>query len=232
MANSITKHIPNTITALNLISGCIAITFALNGALDIAGYCILLSAIFDFLDGLSARWLKAYSAIGKELDSLADVVSFGVAPSMILYHVLLQAQWPESIAPIAPYLPYCAFVMAAFSALRLAKFNLDERQTISFIGLNTPANAMFWLSLLGFETTVEILPLGLIALCFIFSGLLISEIEMFSFKSFSLDWRSHKLQYVVIFSGIVFVSSMGMAGLAPTIGLYITVSIIAKYIKR
>ena len=136
------KHIPNTITSLNLISGCIAVQFAFMGDPLYCAIFIMLSAVFDFFDGFVARLLKVSSDIGKELDSLADAISFGFAPATLVYSMFKDYTYPESMFWIAPYLPYVAFIIAAFSAVRLAKFNLDTRQTHSFIGLPTPANAL------------------------------------------------------------------------------------------
>ena len=131
-------NIPNIITCCNLMSGCTAIVLALNGNPTMALLWIVLGALFDFFDGMSARLLGVSSPVGKELDSLADVVTFGIAPSSIIFSFL------SGIHHHFVWLPFIAFIMAAFSALRLAKFNLDERQTTSFIGLPTPANALFW----------------------------------------------------------------------------------------
>src|SRR3712207_2181018 len=133
------KHIPNTITCCNLISGCIATAYAFFGDVKVALMFIILGAVFDFFDGMVARLLHVSSPIGKELDSLADDITFGVAPSSILFYVLCVIDYPSFLEPYRHILPYFAYLMAAFSALRLAKFNLDERQTTSFIGLPTPA---------------------------------------------------------------------------------------------
>ena len=135
----IKKHIPNTITCLNLISGCIATYWAFMGDYEMALLFIVIGAVFDFFDGMVARLLHVSSPIGKELDSLADDITFGFAPSAIVY---------EYLRPETELLPFIVFIMAAFSALRLAKFNLDERQALGFIGLPTPANALFWGSLI------------------------------------------------------------------------------------
>ncbi len=142
------KHIPNSITCCNLISGCIATAFAFTGEAKIALLWIIIGAVFDFFDGMTARLLHVSSPIGKELDSLADDITFGVAPSTIIFTQLQLMSYPEFLEPLRPYLPFVAYIMAAFSALRLAKFNLDERQALGFIGLPTPANALFWGSLL------------------------------------------------------------------------------------
>src|SRR5690606_21640905 len=134
-------HIPNFITCLNLFSGCVGVTFAFAGQLDITAYCVLASGVFDFFDGLVARALRVKSPIGKELDSLADVISFGLLPGAILYKMLGTA-WPAN-----DYIPYLGFLVTVFSALRLAKFNIDDRQLADFIGLNTPMNAFYVISL-------------------------------------------------------------------------------------
>ena len=143
------KHIPNMITCCNLISGCIATYWAFQSAFELALLFIIIGAVFDFFDGMTARLLHVSSPIGKELDSLADDITFGFAPSAIIFR-LLQDMCTNMFEPsiIGDVLPYAAFVMAAFSALRLAKFNLDERQAMGFIGLPTPANALFWGSLI------------------------------------------------------------------------------------
>ena len=131
---SIKKHIPNTITCCNLISGCIATSFAFGGSPKLALLWIIIGAMFDFFDGMSARLLHVSSPIGKELDSLADDITFGFAPSAIIFYELSIMEYPSELLMLKPYLPYFAFVMAAYSALRLAKFNLDERQSLGFIG--------------------------------------------------------------------------------------------------
>ena len=142
------KHIPNMITCCNLISGCIATYYAFLGLPLYTLLWIVVGAVFDFFDGMTARLLHVSSPIGKELDSLADDITFGLAPSALVFYQLLVLDYPSFLEPLRAFLPYSAFVMAAFSALRLAKFNLDERQVLGFIGLPTPANALFWASLI------------------------------------------------------------------------------------
>ena len=139
MANCITRSIPNTLTCLNLFSGCIACVMAFEANYNLALAFIILSAVFDFFDGMMARLLNAHSPIGKDLDSLADDVSFGVAPSLIVFSLFKEMHYPASMEFIAPYMPYTAFLISVFSALRLAKFNNDTRQTSSFIGVPVPA---------------------------------------------------------------------------------------------
>ena len=183
-------NIPNIITSLNLISGCLAIYFGLHGDVDLACVYIILGSIFDFFDGMTARALGISGPIGKELDSLADVVTFGVAPSVLCFSLVMQTA--PLFSESAEFIALFSFLMAAFSALRLAKFNCDERQTTSFIGLPTPANALFWIGLANFaqlHTIVKFMAenpvlsaVVVLALMLIFSYLLICEIPMFSFK--------------------------------------------------
>ena len=168
---------------------------------------IVIGAVFDFFDGMSARLLGVSSPIGKELDSLADVVTFGVAPSMLLFNELHTHALPDQLEPLRFYLPFVAFLMAAFSALRLAKFNLDERQAMGFIGLPTPANALFWGSLLvgapewlhSTHWIVFVLVAGLLISCW----LLVSEIPMFALKFKHWGFKGNEIKYgFVIFSAI------------------------------
>lgn len=177
------KYIPNTITSLNLLCGVLGVMFTFNGRPDIAFYMMLAAAVFDFLDGMAARALNAFSDIGKELDSLCDVVSFGVLPALMLYRTMADL----SDAGIFCCLP---LILAVFSALRLAKFNVDERQHGSFLGLPTPAAAMICGALCCFVfcepssalarwcSTVWVLPL----LACVLSTLLVSEVPMFAMK--------------------------------------------------
>lgn len=228
MANIVTKHIPNTLTSCNLISGCIAIVFALSANYTMALTFIVAGAVFDFFDGMSARLLGVSSPIGKELDSLADVVTFGVAPSSMIYTLLLtlsKSGWNETLAFAVPYV---AFVMAAFSALRLAKFNLDERQTTSFIGLPTPANALFWGALIVgnenvFDENSYYIYL-LIILVFVSSWLLVAEIPMFALKFKHWGWRDNKVKYVFLISCLPILLIFGISGISVIIAWYICLS--------
>ena len=232
MANAITRHIPNTVTCLNLFSGCIACVMAFEARYDLALLFIILSAVFDFFDGMLARVLNAHSIIGKDLDSLADDVSFGVAPSLIVFSLLKEMYYPASMEFIAPYLPYAAFLISVFSALRLAKFNNDTRQTSSFIGLPVPANALFWGSFVvgahDFLVSENCHPVYILLLVCLFSWLLVSEIPMFSLKVKSLAWKGNELRYILIACAIIFVALWGFLGISGTILLYIVLSIFNK----
>lgn len=225
---SFKKHIPNTITCCNLISGCIATVHAFYGHQDMALLFILIGAGFDFFDGMTARLLHVSSPIGKELDSLADDITFGVAPSVMIFTMLSQLDYPSFIEPIAKYLPYFAFVVAAFSALRLAKFNLDERQATSFIGLPTPANALFWGSLIvGAEKQLinssYALPFILILIC-ISCWILIAEIPMFALKFKQWGWKGNQVKYIFILTCIPILLVFGISGFAIIIAWYVILS--------
>lgn len=230
MANLITKHIPNALTSCNLISGCIATVFALNANYGMALAFIIIGAVFDFFDGMSARLLGVSSPIGKELDSLADDVTFGVAPSAMIFTLLLTLDKPEYMEPLASFIPYLAFIMAAFSALRLAKFNLDERQTTSFIGLPTPANALFWGALIvGSEDMLTAAPENvymILVMIFVSSLLLVSEIPMFALKFKHWGWHDNRIKYVFVISCLPILLVFNISGISVIIAWYIILSII------
>ena len=201
MANIITRNIPNTITCCNLISGCIATLSAFMGEIHMALLWIIIGAIFDFFDGMSARLLHVSSPIGKELDSLADDITFGMAPAAIVFYEMGIMEYPAFLAPVQPYMPFVAFLIAAFSALRLAKFNLDERQAMGFIGLPTPANALFWGALLVgagdiIENTTWMVPV-VIVMILLSCWLLVSEIPMFALKFKHWGWKGNEVKYLL-----------------------------------
>ena len=228
---SIKKHIPNALTCCNLLSGCIATSFAYNGDIKIAFLFIIFGAVFDFFDGMAARLLYVSSPIGKELDSLADNITFGVAPSMMVYFELGQLNCPIFLEPLKTFLPYTAFLIAAFSALRLAKFNIDERQSLSFIGLPTPANALFWGGLLMLQSNYKDTPafyIIIILLVILSSYLLISEIPMFSLKFKTNNWKENKfcLYFIGIAALILFVLSL------PAFAIIITWYVILSIIRQ
>lgn len=232
------KHVPNIITSCNLISGCIATCYAFMGIPAYALMWIVIGAVFDFFDGLSARALKVSSPIGKELDSLADDVTFGVAPATILFQELHVVGYPSFLEPLRAVLPYAAFILAAFSALRLAKFNLDERQSLGFIGLPTPANALFWGSLVvGYQDVLQMtvyMPLILIALMLVSCWLLVCEVPMFAlkFKHWGISEPGNLLKYgFMVFSACVLAVGQ-VSGIAIVIMAYIAVSVIQNITKK
>ena len=216
---SIKKHVPNAITCCNLFSGCIACVMAFNGAFDLAMWFIVLGAVFDFFDGMAARLLRVSSPLGVQMDSLADDVTFGFAPAAVVFNYMKDVlYYPEYLGCIADVIPYAAFLIAVFSACRLAKFNVDTRQTNTFIGLPTPANALFWSSLITgaghwiFNLNAGwVLMLGLILLS---SYLLVSEIPMFSLKFKNFSWRCNKTRYIFL---IVVLPMLVLGYLAPVV---------------
>ena len=251
------RNIPNFFTLMNLLSGAIAIVLAFEGRnnLVLAAYFIYIAGVFDFFDGFAARTLKVTSSFGKELDSLADLVSFGLAPSMILYQLLKQSQqikqFSFSLPSIEILIVFSAFLIAIFSAIRLAKFNIDDNQTETFMGLATPACAMliasiplisefnpndlilfpnlskntfFFFSVLALGVYI-IRPIMLLPLIAILSILLVAKIPMFSLKFKNYKFEDNKLKYIfIIFSIISFISLQILA--VPIIFLlYISFSI-------
>lgn len=245
MQIQIKKHIPNTITSLNLLSGCLSILLAFEGYILFAVYMIFLAAVFDFMDGMSARLLKAYSNVGKELDSLADVVSFGVAPSMIVFHMMKISLFGtihmppiENLALTEILFLIAPFFIAVLSGVRLAKFNVDERQSENFIGLAVPANAMFFVSLyiISILTTNDLLlsvlksKFALTILVFLFSLLLVAEFPMFSLKFKNLGIKGNEIRYIFIVLSAILLISLHTIAIPLIIILYILLSAINNWI--
>lgn len=236
------KHIPNTITCCNLISGCIATYFAFRQDYELALLFIIIGAVFDFFDGFTARLLKVSSPIGKELDSLADDITFGFAPAAIVYAMLVELATTSlpsgSLEWMTELLPFVAFLIAAFSALRLAKFNLDERQTTSFIGLPTPANALFWGGLAySLHTDAALMHspwfmLALIVGVLVSSLLLVAEIPMFALKFKTFALRTNLLRYGFILFSAVMLLLLGIGGFPIIILVYVIVSIANNALSR
>jgi CDP-diacylglycerol--serine O-phosphatidyltransferase len=223
---TVRKHIPNFITMLNLFTGSVAVYYAFNGNFTVSFFAILIAGLFDFLDGLAARALKAYSPMGKELDSLADVISFGLAPGVIVFSLVEQSQLPE-------WLKFAGFIIPVFSALRLAKFNIDENQTTSFIGLPTPANAICWAGMgYSFSAWLIVNPLLTIALTIVLSGLLVSKLPMFSLKFKSLKWNQNRMQYIFLAGCVLLLIVFGWDAFALIIGWYILGSAILSPLMK
>lgn len=217
------KHIPNALTCANLLSGCIGVVFAFKGDLSTAAYAVLISGIFDFFDGFVARWLHVKSPIGKELDSLADMVSFGFLPGVVMYQLLSQSDFSS------PYLPYIGFLITIFSALRLAKFNIDTRQTEDFIGLNTPMNTLFIVSLPFIQHDHPSLinsSLLLVSLTVVMSFLLTSEIRIFSLKFGTLEWKHNKVKFIFLILSAALIAMLKFAAIPFVLILYISLSVV------
>ncbi|MFB9845059.1 CDP-alcohol phosphatidyltransferase family protein [Mucilaginibacter ginsenosidivorans] len=229
MNKRISKHLPNTITCANLFSGCVGIVFAFQENLIFAAYALFLAAIFDFFDGFASRVLKSFSGIGKDLDSLADMVSFGFLPSAILYELFLQS---PQIQGIGPYLNFAAFLIAVFSALRLAKFNNDTRQADSFIGLPTPANAILIASIplildhhpefSRYILNQYILAVLVIVMC----ALLVAELPLMSLKFKNTDFNKNIYRYLLLLFSAILILFFKFAAVPVIILMYITLSVI------
>lgn len=228
---NIKSHIPNTLTCLNLVCGCFSIMSALNGNLTLAAVWILTAAVFDFCDGLSARLLKVTSVIGKELDSLSDVVSFGVAPTMIVYKWLTVCYFqltPASQTDFAHLCAYAVFLVPALSAVRLARFNVDTNQSVNFIGMPTPANALFLGFIPAASEYVSILNNYWVVLFFalFFAFLLVSPINMISLKFKDFKFTPMNIaRYVILLVGIVLFLVFKLGAFPLIIFGYLLVSI-------
>ena len=232
MANGITRHIPNFVTACNLFSGCIAAVMAFQANYEAAILFIILGATFDFFDGMLARLFHVSGPLGKELDSLADDITFGFAPSVIVFSLFKEVQYPAFMQCIADIFPYTAFIIAVFSALRLGKFNIDPRQSSSFIGLPTPANALFWGSLVvgghSFLVSDTFNALYLFILVLIMSYLLVAELPMFSLKFKNLSWKDNKISYIFLLVCIPLLVIFRISGFAAIILWYILLSFLTN----
>lgn len=234
--NIITKNIPNFITCINVTAGTVAIILAFTAddpayaapAWLWASIAIGVAVVADFLDGFSARLLKAWSAVGKELDSLSDLVSFGVAPAMILFTLL------AADTSLPQWLKWAALIIPALGALRLARFNVDTRQTDSFIGLPIPANALFWI---GFAAIYSYYPEWgwlhspwlLLPLIFCEAWLMVSPLPLLALKFLSYGWKGNEPRWILILGAASLLVLFGMRGLIPVILLYIIISLIAHF---
>ncbi len=226
----IKKNIPNLLTLCNLFCGCIAIVFAFEGNLVWSAYMVGIACVFDFFDGMVARMLNVNSEIGKQLDSLADIVSFGVVPGIMMYKMLSGF-----------YFPFLAFLIPVFSAIRLAKFNLDERQSDSFLGLPTPANAVFISSLLlilNLDSSSESIkqfilhPYFLISVTLISSIFLIAPLPLFALKFKNFYWADNKVRYIFLALSLALLIIFKFVGIPLIIILYIVLSVINNLITK
>ena len=228
MFKTIKNSIPNSITSMNLLSGVVAIIMAFHFNellwMGLKGYqwafiCIGAAALFDFCDGASARLLHAYSSLGKELDSLADMVSFGVAPAMLMFNAMLLTYEGSPLSYFALFIP-------VMGALRLAKFNIDETQKTTFTGLPIPANAIFWIGFVNMLAMDGVTPMIWITMAVIAAValMMVAKMRMFSlkFKNFSL--RQNALRFLIIIAAVALVAIFGVTGLMWTIVLYIILS--------
>lgn len=231
--NAITRNIPNSITCLNLGAGVLSIICSLRGGELMWGLAswqwawifIGISAVADFLDGFAARMLHAYSNLGKELDSLCDLVSFGVAPAIIMFNCF---DWSEQALGAAPWIKWTVVLIPVCGALRLARFNIDTRQSDSFIGLPVPANAIFWI---GYSALVyagtQFLTEWYWALLAILveSWLMVSPVRLFSLKFKTWGWKNNQWRWILILTAAVLVFCMGVSGLMWLIIAYVAYGI-------
>lgn len=260
--------IPNIITLLNLLCGCLAIVCAFDGNLVWSAYLVGIAAVLDFLDGFLARLLKQYSEIGKQLDSLADMVTFGVVPGVVMFFLLMNSFNSQRCLPIdyklSDYglfsfpLAFIAFIIPLFSGLRLAKFNVDTRQSDSFIGVPTPANAIlicslplivvstassdFFEGVRRFRTeysplddffhSVILNPWFLISVTVIMSVLLISEIPLFALKFKSFGWKGNEIRWSFLALAVLLLVTLQFVGIPLAIVLYILMSVVNNLVGK
>ena len=233
--SSLKKHLPNAVTCLNLLCGCLALTNIFAGRLEVGAYFVAAAAAADFADGLLARALRVSSAIGKDLDSLADMVSFGVVPGAILASLLSRYMlFGGDTEPMVgwSWLPYAGFLVTIFSALRLAKFNNDTRQTTSFIGLPTPACTLVVASLPlilshdQFGLAPFILnPLVLLGLTVLLSGLLVAELPLFALKFKNLRWGDNRRRFLFLLLAAALLLGLKAAAVPLIVLLYVLLSV-------
>lgn len=214
------KYLPNFLTCCNLVCGMLGIIFLWENAAVPTAYFVWAACLFDFFDGFAARWLKVSSPIGKELDSMADMVSFGALPALFIYQALQEST--------TPFLPYIALLIAVCSALRLAIFNLDTTQSDAFKGLPTPANAIFLTALpflqgLGVNVIGNTTLLAVIAV--LFSALLVSRIDLFALKFKNFNWAENKVRFTFLLLAVLLLAFFQWAALPVIILLYITLSL-------
>jgi len=217
----IKKHIPNTLTLSNLTCGCVGIVACTKGDLVTASYMIWIAAIFDFFDGFVARLLNVSSPIGKELDSLADMVTFGVLPSFILFSMLEKSA--------SSFWPYLAFLLALFSALRLAKFNIDTRQTNGFIGMPTPAAAFFVSGIVFWPNNTFFVgnTIWLLAISIGLSLLLVAPLPMIALKFNNYSFKNNIYRYLTVIISFVFLITLGLRSFPIIISFYLILSLFA-----
>ena len=233
---TIKKQVPNTITLLNLFCGCIAMVFALNKEFEMAFYFVSLGIFLDFFDGFFARLFQVSSPIGLQLDSLADMVTSGVVPGIVMYQLMGSSSGYPKLGWLVEPFPFVGFLITLGSCYRLANFNIDTRQTDSFIGLPTPANALFILSLplvlrnLDSFFVLELLtnPFVLIGITLLSVYMLNAEIPLFSLKIKQMSVKKNALQIGFLLSSVVLIASFQYAGIPLVIVLYVLLSVITN----
>ncbi len=247
--NFLRTHIPNVITSLNLFSGLVSIYLSFHGQLAAAAFCIIASAVFDFFDGMAARLLKSNNVIGKDLDSLADVVSFGAAPAFIIVHLkryyntLYHAKTGANYLHVSFYeeqIMVFAFIMVVFSAIRLAVFNNDTRQSTSFIGVPTPANALFIISFaLIAKYQPQYFPISIIknvwavaSICLFLSYMLVSPLPLFALKFKQWGFKGNEVRYLFVAAAAILILLFKFVAIPVVIALYVLTSLILNFAKK
>jgi len=251
-------NLPNLFTAANLLSGCFAIILAFAGRIDLAPFAIFAGALFDFFDGFLARKLKISGELGKQMDSLADMVTFGVAPGVIMLIMIIEPSmqifsgrhidiWMRSLLDFEwkSFYPLIALLIPFFSVFRLAKFNLDTRQTESFIGLPTPANTLFFMSFplvaVYGEDGTELMksmndfmfhPLTMGAFIVVMSLLLVSELPLFSLKFKTFGWKGNEIRFSFLLISLAFIVFFKAWSLALIVFLYLILSVLENYVLK
>ena len=229
---SLKQHIPNAITCGNLVSGCLSILFLTSGMPVKAALMIFVAGLFDFLDGFAARLLHAHSPIGADLDSLSDVVSFGVAPGFIMYWLMSRAQHSEITLLGLDLLPCLAFLLPVFSAIRLAKFNVDDTQTTTFRGIPAPGMAIFIASLplalsqVGHLTDGALGYWACLGITLVFSFMMVSRLKFFSFKMKSAKWKGNEVRWIFLIVAIVSYAVFRWLALPFVMMVYVLLSVL------
>lgn len=220
------QHIPNFITCINAFAGCVGIVFAFQMEWELVFWCVSIALIADFLDGFVARALHVSSAIGKELDSLADAITFGVLPGMVMFHTMnLLACQGQCTGLLAPEIyPYAAFLIPVFSVLRLAKFNLDTEQGYHFKGLATPANTAFFISLPFVAVPYNWHPKVVLALVFGFCFLLISDLQLIAFKFKDYSLKNNWEKFILVIGSILLLVVFRFEAFVYVIPFYVVLS--------
>jgi CDP-diacylglycerol--serine O-phosphatidyltransferase len=234
---NIKNHIPNMLTLTNMLAGILSIYMAMNGDLVTASYLIFIAAVFDFLDGFTARLLNAYSDLGAQLDSLADLVSFGLAPGFILFNMInISHGQPGNTASGMTFIPFLAFIIPLFAALRLAKFNIDDKQQTSFLGIPTPAVAILIASYpliksylyhdRGLYYMIITNTYFLTVTAFAMSFLMIVPLPMFAFKFKNYGWKDNKVKYVFLALSILLIIIFKSVAIPVIIAIYLLLSLV------
>lgn len=231
---NIKSHIPNAITCINVVAGCFAINFCFQQRWEYVAYAVLIAMLADFADGFVARMLKVTSQIGKELDSLADAITFGLLPGMLMFQVMKLASCKGECTGLLSqeYYPYLAFLIPVFSVIRLAKFNVDTEQGYYFKGLNTPASTAFFVSLTFVYLDYELHPKIILVCVFIVSYLMVSDIKLIALKFQGFAFKDNWEKYLLVIISVILVFVFKFQAFFAIIPFYIFFSVFIMFLKR